>query len=125
MSRLSSHSIRVNVALGALLLGLVTAVSACEEESKTAPERCLDPKLPLFDIQTAGARDDIYPCNTSVGHSVSSIGNPTTAGTTSGGTATGGKGGSGGTATGGKGGSGGTATADAGAGGAGGAGGAP
>lgn len=126
MSRLSSHPVRAQAALGALLLGLVVSASGCEEDGKTAPDRCLEPALLVFDIQTAGAPADdnarfnddldangnlLSPCVTKVGHSVSNIGSPTptTAGT--GGSATAGTGG-------GKGGSGGTATANAGAGGA-------
>jgi len=98
--------------LGALLLTLVAGAAACEEDGKTAPERCLDPALPIFDIQAAGEPSDDnaqYPCVTPVGHSVSYIGSPTptpTAGTKATGSA--GKGG-------------GTATANGGAGGAGGA----
>ena len=95
MSLLRPRSVRVNVALGALLLGLVTALTACEEEGKTAPERCLDKPLPIYDIQAGGARDDTYPCSTPVGHAISSNGSISTAGTT----ASGGKAGSGGTGT--------------------------
>lgn len=133
MSRLSSHPVRAQAALGALLLGLVVSASGCEEDGKTAPARCLEPALLVFDIQTAGAPADdnarfnddldangnlLAPCVSKVGHSVSNIGSPpppttTTAGT--GGSATAGTGGS---VTAGSGGSGGTATANAGAGGA-------
>jgi hypothetical protein len=120
MISLRRHSVRVNLALGGLLLGLVTALTACEEDGKTAPATCAEPPLAIYDIQTGGARDgdDKNPCTTDVGHAISSIGTPT-AGTASGGTATAG------TSSGGKAGSGGTTTVDAGAGGAGGAGGAP
>lgn len=104
-------SVRMNVALGALLFGSVTALAACEEDGKTAPATCADPPLAIYDIQTGGVRDDQNPCTTDVGHAISSIGS-STAGTSTGGTSTGGKGGSGGAAT------------DAGAAGAGGAGGA-
>lgn len=129
MSRQLRIPARATAYLGLLLLAVASSLAGCEEDSKTAPERCADPGLPIFDIQAAGIpgddnahlnSDPTKPCVTTVGHSVSSIGNSPTAGTTSGGT-TGGKGGS---ASGGKAGSGGTATADAGAGGAGGAGGA-
>lgn len=96
MSLLRPRSVRVNVALGTLLLGLVTALTACEEEGKTAPERCLDKPLPIYDIQAGGARDDTYPCSTPVGHAISSIGSTSTAGTT----ATAGKSGNSGTAAG-------------------------
>ncbi len=132
MSRLSSHPVRAQAALGALLLGLVVSASGCEEDGKTAPDRCLEPALLIFDIQTAGAPADdnarfnddldangnlLSPCVTKVGHSVSNIGSPTTPTTAgTGGSATAGNGGKGGK--GGKGGSGGTATANAGAGGA-------
>jgi hypothetical protein len=123
MSRVRSNPVRAKAALGALALILVAGLAACEEDGKTAPERCADPPLPIFDIQ-AGAPADTNPCVTAVGHSIS-MGPSTSGGTTAitAGTSSGGKGGSGGSA--GKGGSGGTATADAGAGGAGGAGGAP
>ncbi|HEX2873315.1 MAG TPA: hypothetical protein VHP33_18785 [Polyangiaceae bacterium] len=113
MSLYRASSVRVNVALGALLVGSLTALSACEEEGKTAPATCLDPPLAIYDIQTGGAREDENPCTTDVGHGISSIGSNTTAGTAAGGTSSGGKGSSGG-----------APTADAGAGGAGGAGGA-
>lgn len=82
MSLLRPRSVRVNVALGALLLGMVTALAACEEEGKTTPERCLEKPLPIYDIQAGGARDDTYPCSTPVGHAISSIGSTSTAGTT-------------------------------------------
>ncbi len=57
-------------------LGLI----ACGEDGKTAPERCADPPLPIFDIQSAGAPADDnaryndageLPCVTEVGHGVS------------------------------------------------------
>ena len=120
MSLLRPHFVRVNVVLGGLLLGLMT-LTGCEEDGKTAPERCLEPALPIFDIQAAGAPSDdnarfdddapLPPCITKVGHAISSNGGGTaTAGTSSGGTSSGGNAGSGG-----------TTTAEAGAGGAGGA----
>jgi hypothetical protein len=122
MSLHRPFSVRVNVALGALLLGSLTALSACEEDGKTAPATCLDPPLAIYDIQTGGVREDENPCTTDVGHGISSIGSSTTAGTATGGTSSGGKSSSGGapTADAGAGGAG----AGAGAGGAGGAGGA-
>jgi hypothetical protein len=110
MSPHRPYSVRVKIALGALLLGSLAALSACEEEGKTAPATCLEPPLAIYDIQTGGAREDDNPCTTDVGHGVSSIGTTTTAGTATGGTSSGGKGSIGG-----------AATADAGAGGAGGA----
>ena len=115
MSRLRFHSVRAKAALGVLLLLAVTGVAACEEDGKTAPERCADPALPIFDIQAAGAPADDnaqYPCVTQVGHSISQ--GPTVTPTT-GGSATAGSGGKAAT---GKAGSGATATAGAGAGGA-------
>src|SRR5689334_14678064 len=89
MSPLRRHSVRVNLALGGLLLGLVTALTACEEDGKTAPATCAEPPLAIYDIQPGGGRgdDDGNPCTTDVGHAISSIGTPT-AGTASGGTAT-------------------------------------
>jgi hypothetical protein len=110
MSRLRFHPVRAKAALGVLLLLAVTGATACEEDGKTAPERCADPVLPIFDIQQAGAPADDnaqYPCVTKVGHSISQ--GPTTTPTT-GGSATAGSGG--------KAGSGATVTAGAGAGGA-------
>jgi hypothetical protein len=103
-------------------LVLVASAGACEEDSKTAPAKCLD-LPPPFDIQ-AGAPTTDNPCVTAPGHSVSQIisgdtgGSPTAgtggkAGGGAGGTA--GKGGNGGA---GKGGKGGASTANAGAGGA-------
>jgi hypothetical protein len=106
MSRLRSLPVQAKAALGALLLLVVTGSAACDEDGKTAPERCSDPALPIFNIQTAGAPADDnaqYPCVTKVGHAISQ--GPTAAPTT--GTA-----GKGGTS------SGSTATAGAGAGGA-------
>ena len=85
MSRLSLPSRAVSV-LGSALL-LVVAV-ACDEDGKTAPERCADPPLPIYDIQHAGAPSDdnarfnddagggdssgaTPPCVTEVGHGIS------------------------------------------------------
>jgi hypothetical protein len=116
MSRLRSHPVRAKAALGALLLMFVTGAAACDEDGQTAPERCLDPALPIFDIQTAGAPADDnaqYPCVTRVGHAISQ--GPSAAPTSTAGSA-----GKAATASAGKGGSSGdtTATAGAGAGGA-------
>lgn len=121
MSHASSIPNRAKASVGVLLFIAVAAVGACDEDGKTAPDRCADPALPIFDIQAAGAPADDnarYPCVTEVGHSISQIGAPDTGGKTStGGTAGAGKGGSGG-----KGGKGGTSsTTDAGGAGAGGA----
>jgi hypothetical protein len=69
---------RARAALGALLLALGAA--ACDEDGKTAPARCADPPLPIFDIQAAGAPaddnarfndEDELPCVTEVGHAIS------------------------------------------------------
>lgn len=105
MSRLSANPVPAKAALGALLLTLVAALAACEEDGKTAPADCVDPQP--YDIQGDGTKNT-NPCDTNVGHAVSSIGpsTPSTGGTTT---------------VGGEGGSGTTTTADAGAGGAGGA----
>jgi hypothetical protein len=104
MSRQRCIPARAKACLGLLLVAFASsAVSACDDDGKTAPERCADPALPIFDIQVAGAPADDnekYPCSTPVGHSVNQ-GPPATAGTGSGGKS-----------------SGGTATAGAGAGGA-------
>ena len=109
MSRQRRMPARAKAALCTLLRALASSVSACDEDGKTAPERCLDPPLPApFDIQHAGAPADDneqYPCVTPIGHAVSYIGSPTTGGTASGGTSS-------------SGGAGGEATAGAGAGGA-------
>jgi hypothetical protein len=106
MSRQRCIPARAKACLGLLLLAFASSVSACDDDGKTAPERCADPGLPIFDIQSAGSPSDDNrhlnsdpnkPCVTTIGHSVSFVGSPTT---------------------GGKGGGGGAATADAGAGGA-------
>lgn len=113
MSRLSLPA-RAVTALGAALLLL--GVAACDEDGKTAPERCADPPLPIYDIQHAGAPADdnarfnddagggdssgaTPPCVTEVGHGISK---PVVVGTgggssgTSGTTSTSGSGGLGG-----------------------------
>ena len=82
----------------------LVALAACDEDGKSAPERCLENPLPLFDPASAGAPADDneqYPCVTPVGHSVSYVGNaPSTAGSSSkagsGNSAAGGAGGAGG-----------------------------
>lgn len=93
MSRMRSLLGRFAAALA--LCGL-TGVAACSDDGKTAPARCLDPALPLFDPAHAGApsddnaryvgtvdNDDDPPCITLVGHAVSYVGEPpsNTAGT--------------------------------------------
>jgi hypothetical protein len=86
---LRANPVRAKAVLGALLLTLVAGAAACEEDGKTAPERCIDP--PPFDIQAGAPADNVTnPCATPVGHSVSFIGSPTTP---TAGTSTGGKGG--------------------------------
>ena len=87
MSRLRFNPVWVKAALGALLLALAAGASACDEDGKSAPAACLDPALPIYDIQDAGAPTVNNPCVTPIGHSVSFIGEPTTStgGTTSGG----------------------------------------
>lgn len=110
MSRQRCIPARAKASLGLLLLAMASSVLACEEDTKSAPERCADPALPIFDIQAAGAPADDneqYPCSTPIGHAVSYVGPAVTAGTSSGGT----------TSNGGKSGSS-TASAGAGAGGA-------
>jgi hypothetical protein len=118
MSRYRPFPNRACAVLGALLLA--SGVAACDEDGKTAPARCADPPLPIFDIQNAGAPaddnaryndDDALPCVTEVGHGV---GKPIeVAGSATGGTSTAGTGGVGGTLP-----SAGGAPADAGSGGA-------
>jgi hypothetical protein len=93
MSRQRCIPARAKASLGLLLLALVSSVSGCDDDGKTAPERCADPALPIFDIQAAGAPSDDneqYPCSTPVGHSVSFIGPAATAGAASGGKSSGG-----------------------------------
>jgi hypothetical protein len=68
-------------AVGVLLLVALPGVVGCDEDGKTAPDRCADPPLQIFEIQAAGAPADDnaqYPCVTEVGHSVSQIGAPDT-----------------------------------------------
>ena len=91
---------------GLLLLG--AASTACDEDSKTAPEKCGTPPLLIYDIQQ-GAEDGAAGANpgvTKVGHAVSQILPPTpSGGNATGGNATGGTAANGGNS--GKGGSGG------------------
>jgi len=96
MSRVCSIPDRAKASVGMLLLLVLAGVAACDEDGKTAPDRCADPALPIFDIQAAGAPADDnaqYPCVTQIGHSISQIGTPDAGGTTS----TGGTAGKGGT----------------------------
>ena len=105
MSRQRYIPARAKACLGLLLLAFASSVSACDDDGKTVPERCADPGLPIFDIQSAGAPGDDNrhlnsdpekpPCVTTIGHSVSFVGSPTTGGSTgmtSGGAATAGAG---------------------------------
>jgi hypothetical protein len=78
MSRYRAFLPRARAALGALLL--ISSAAACDEDGKTAPARCADPPLPIFDIQHAGAPADdnaryndadALPCVTEVGHGIS------------------------------------------------------
>lgn len=83
MSRMRSLLGRLAAALA---LGALTGVAACDDDGMTAPARCLDPALPLFDPAHAGAPaddnrryvgpDGDHPCITVVGHSVSYVGDP-------------------------------------------------
>jgi len=112
MSRLRTLSFPALAACGVLVL---LAAPACEEDTKTAPARCSEPALQIYDIQ-AGAPSDGgsgNPCVTEVGHAINKFDDETVTGGTAG---TGGSGGSAGKA--GSGGKGGTGSADAGAGGA-------
>jgi hypothetical protein len=73
MSRFSSTPDRAKASVGVLLFIALAGVAACDEDGKTAPERCADPALPIFDIQAAGEPGDDnakYPCVTQVGHSI-------------------------------------------------------
>ena len=110
MSRVGSIPDRAKASIGVLLFLALAGVAGCGEDGKTAPDRCADPALPIFDIQAAGEPADDnaqYPCVTPIGHSISQIGAPDSGGTTS----TGGTAGKGGT----------SSTTDAGGAGAGGA----
>lgn len=89
MSRHRSHPVRAKAALSVLLLVVSAGAAACDEDGKTAPERCADPALPIYDMQAAGAPADDnakYPCVTEVGHAISQQG-PTTTPTSTGGSA--------------------------------------
>jgi hypothetical protein len=93
MSRLRNIPGWAKLALGLLLLG--AASTACEEDSKTAPEKCGTPQLVIYDVQGGAQGDaDANPCVTNVGHAVSEI----LPATPSGGNATGGTAASGGSA---------------------------
>lgn len=75
MSRRRHLSGRVRAALP--VAALFAAVFACDDAGKTAPERCADPPLPLFDFANAGAPSDDnarYPCVTPIGHGISYVG---------------------------------------------------
>jgi hypothetical protein len=96
MSRDRFPGFRAQAALAAVLLSFVASLAGCEEDGKTAPDACLDPALEIYDIAAGAPAETTNPCVTRIGHSVSYIGDPTTAGTSS----TGGTSGSGGKATG-------------------------
>lgn len=64
--------------LGAALLAL--GALACGEDGKTAPERCADPPLPIYDIQDAGAHAVDNPCVTPIGHAVTEGGSSSSGG---------------------------------------------
>jgi hypothetical protein len=85
MSRQRYVSTLAKACLASLLLAFASGVSACDEDGKTAPERCADPPLPIFDIQAAGVPADEYPCSTPIGHAVNFVGSMATAGAGSGG----------------------------------------
>jgi hypothetical protein len=71
MRRLRNVSGTAKAAVCALLLA--AALPACGEDGKTAPERCADPPLPIFDIQRAGAPHVENPCVTQPGFAISDI----------------------------------------------------
>lgn len=118
-------------ALALVALALAVMAAACDEDGKTAPERCADPPLPLFDIQktpppeddnrrfndvAAGDGPALRPCITEVGHAVSSFSDGSAGETSSGGTSSSGGSSSGGIGAGGLAGT--PGSSDAGAGGA-------
>lgn len=78
---------------------LLVLASACGEDGKTAPERCAEPPLPIFDIQGAGAPNVDNPCVTAPGFAIS--GTISESGGTSSSGGTGGSSGTAGTGTGG------------------------
>jgi hypothetical protein len=101
MSRLCKSTGWAKVAVGLLLLGAASA--ACDEDGKTAPDKCGTPPLMIYDVQ-GGAQDaDGNPCVTPVGHAISEILPATPSGGTAASGGSAGKGGSAGN--GGKGGS--------------------
>jgi hypothetical protein len=63
----ASGSVKAAVCL-ALLLGVSTA---CGEDGKTAPDKCNDPPLPIYDIQQAGEPSVDNPCVTKPGYAIS------------------------------------------------------
>jgi hypothetical protein len=114
MSRLRNIPGRATIALGCMLLGALAV--ACEEDGKTAPEKCGSPPLLIYDVQGGAQGDpDANPCVTDEGHAVSVILPASSGGSaptnTGGSGGKGGAGGSGGSSgkggTGGKGGAGG------------------
>jgi hypothetical protein len=69
-------------ALGVLLFSLLSA--ACEEDGKTAPDECLEPRLEIYDIQGGAPAETKNPCVTPIGHAVNQ--SAATAGSSTGGT---------------------------------------
>jgi hypothetical protein len=88
--RFSKYPVRA--ALAAALLSVLGSVSACDEDGKTAPDKCRISEPP-FDIQAAGGVPEDNDCLTDIGHAVNSVGTAPSGGTAAGGTAAGGKGG--------------------------------
>ena len=69
MNRPRTYAGSAKIALGlTLLLG---AFAGCGEDGKTAPERCTDPPLPIYDIQAAGQPSVDNPCVTQPGYAIS------------------------------------------------------
>jgi hypothetical protein len=72
--KFSSQLGRAKGAIGASLLILIAL--GCDEDGKTAPEKCGTPPLQIYDIQDPPADDDSAdnPCVTPIGHAVSPAG---------------------------------------------------
>ena len=71
MRRLPTVSGAATAVSCALVLG--TMLGACGEDGKTAPDRCAEPPLPIFDIQQSGAPSVDNPCVSKPGHAISGI----------------------------------------------------
>jgi hypothetical protein len=92
MSRLRNIPGWATLVLGLLVLG--AASTACDEDGKTAPDKCGTPPLMIYDVQ-GGAQDaDANPCVTHVGHAISEILPATPSGGTAASGGSAGKGGS-------------------------------